>query len=140
MALLLAGCGSLSAKGVPHAGAQAGALVAPDDRLLVLPLREGSPLPIYENHVMCHLTGEHLDSGQAPEGSGVELSEVLSRHLAERGVDLVPIEEARRLFAVVDAEARSRYEPSVGVELGRQAQASKVVMGIVARYEERSGT
>lgn len=139
LAVLFAGCGSFaSTPAAPHAIRKS--LVPSGERLLVVPLREGSPLPIYGNHVMCHLTGEHLDAGEVPEGAGAELSEILSRHLAERGVELVPSEEARRLFSGVGAEVRSRYEPSLGVELGRRAGASRVVMGILGRYEERSGS
>lgn len=122
------------------AGETGSALVGRSQRVLVLPLRDGSCLPIYGNHVMCHVTGEHLDAGRVPEGAGANLGAILSDELEKRGVSLVPYDRAMTLFSAADPGAVDRYEPELAIDLARQAGADKALMGVVARYEERSGS
>lgn len=114
-------------------------LVTRGERVVVLPFREGSPLPPYGNHVMCHLTGEHLDAGDVPKGTGEELGEILAAQLTALDVDVVPYDKGLRLLAGFDRDAVSRYEPALGVELARRLGAPKAILGVVSRYEERSG-
>lgn len=115
-------------------------LVTRGERVVVLPFREGSPLPVYGNHVMCHLTGEHLDAGGVPKGAGEELGEILATQLAALDVDVVPYAKGVRLLSGFDRDAVSRYEPSLGAELARRTGAPKAILGVVSRFEERSGT
>jgi hypothetical protein len=115
-------------------------LLAEGDRVLVLPLREGSCLPKYGDHVMCHITGEHLDAGEVPAGAGVELGELAFDSLLAHHADVVPFEESRALLAAADPAAVNEYQVSLGVQLGRKARADKVLMGVATRYEERVGS
>ncbi|MFQ5666191.1 MAG: hypothetical protein ACE5I7_07135 [Candidatus Binatia bacterium] len=137
-AALLVGCGVTTRKYVNPAAQ--GGLIAASDRVLVLPLRDGSCLPVYGNHVMCHLTGQHLDAGDVPKGTGAEFGATLFEDLRARGASLVPYNLSLQLLSEADPAFVDRYEPALGARLGKQAQATKVIMGVVARYEERSGT
>ncbi len=110
------------------------------DRVLVLPLRDGSCLPRYGNHVMCHLTGEHLEAGDVPPGTGIELGRLLHGSLRELGAAPVPYEESLALIAAANPIQVDRYDAELAVELGQKAEAGKVLMGVVSRYEERSGS
>ena len=73
--------------GVPHrADSLRGAVtVSASQGVLVLPLRVGSPLPVYGNHVMCHLTGEHLEIGTVPGQAGLEIAEAFVIQLGALG-------------------------------------------------------
>jgi hypothetical protein len=140
-AALLASCARVQRAEQPGSlAALPGAHIASGERMLVLPFRERSPLPIYGNHVMCHLTGEHLDAGEVPAGAGREVGLRLFERLEALGVPLVPFDEGAALFAAVDPGTADRYESALGVGLAKGAGASKVVMGVLTRYEERSGT
>lgn len=145
LALATAVLGGCSATWSPHGGAgakdeQPAELIGASDRTLVLPLRDGSCLPVYGNHVMCHLTGEHLDAGVVPKGTGAELGTMLFQKLQTRHVSLIPYAHGLELLSRADAALVDRYAPSLAVQLGQQAHASKVIMGVVARYDERSGS
>lgn len=115
-------------------------LLQPSDRVLVLPLRDGSCLPVYGNHVMCHLTGEHLDAGAVPAGTGAELGRILYQDLQDRGVSLVPYDVGVERLEREDPAVVDAYEPALAIEVGKATGADKVIMGVVAQYEERSGS
>lgn len=110
------------------------------DVVLVLPFRDGSCLPVYGNHVMCHLTGEHLDAGDVPTGTGIIFGSILSDKLLARHVRVIPYERALDGVDAADPDAVDRYEQSLGTDLGKSTGATKVLMGIIGRYDERSGT
>lgn len=135
---LLTGCTTVQS--AQHAHAERQVFITPSDQVLVLPLRDGSCLPVYGNHVMCHLTGEHLEAGDVPKGSGTEFAALLFAQLQALGVSLVGFDRSRELLAGADPSAVDRYEPPLAADLGTQAGATKVLMGVVSRYEERSGT
>ncbi len=94
---------------------------------------------MYGDHVKCHLTGEHLDAGVVPDGTGAELARILFEKLSSRGVSLVPYEAGTALFTATDADLIDRYEPSLATLLGQQVGADKALMGVATRYEDRSG-
>ncbi|MFQ5664836.1 MAG: hypothetical protein ACE5I7_00230 [Candidatus Binatia bacterium] len=143
VAALGAGCGLPHGNRQPNtlaASVQRRSLVSGADRVLVLPLRDGSFLPANGDHVMCHLTGEQLPAGQVPHGAGTQFAAVLFRGLQRRGVDLVPFEQGSQLVSAADPVLRDRYQPSLAVTLGKKGGASKVIMGVVTCYEEFSGS
>jgi hypothetical protein len=110
------------------------------DRVLVIPFRDGSCLPVAGNHVTCHLTGEDFEAGDVPKGTGAELAAILFQDLQTRGAPVIPFEQGVNLLAQTDPAVVDRYEPALGTELGKRAGASKAIMGVVMRYEERSGS
>lgn len=114
--------------------------ISASDRVLVIPFRDGSCLPAYGNHVTCHLTGEDFGAGDVPKGTGAELAAILSRDLQARGAPVIPFEQGVDLLAQTDPALVDRYEPALAIDLGKRASASKVIMGVVMRYEERSGS
>ena len=139
--VLAAGCSSATAPSAAGSSEHARqAILGRGERVVVLPLREGSPLPVYGNHVMCHLTGEHLAVGEVPEGTGEELGELLADRLDALGAEVVPYDRGRGLFSAVDPEVVDRYEPALAADLGRGAGAAKAILGIVTQFEERSGS
>lgn len=144
LVLLLSVAGGCSAGGPRHAAVPSSeqktrAQTTSSDRILVLPLRDGSCLPVYGNHVMCHLTGEHLDAGEVPPGTGQRLAGLLFTHLERLKAPVVPFEVGVRLISEADPTLVDRYEPALAALVGQQAGASKVIMGVVSRYDERSG-
>ncbi len=115
-------------------------LIGPEDKVLVLPLRDGSCLPVYGDHVKCHLTGEHLNAGVVPEGTGFDLAEILFEKLQALGVSLVPYAVGTGAYSVTDPDIVDRYQPELAILTGRKVGADKVIMGIATSYEERSGS
>jgi len=114
--------------------------MAPTDRVLVIAFRDGSCLPVYGNHVMCHLTGEHFDAGDVPSGTGADLAAALVQDLQARDMAVIPYERGLQLLAQTDPVVVDRYEPALAIDLGNRGGATKVIMGVMIRYEERAGS
>jgi len=138
--LLLAGCSETLRSGRAQRAATQPAAIEQNDRLLVLPFRDGSCLPPRKHRVTCHLTGEEFEAGKVPPGTGRKLARLFHQQLAARGVSLVPFDEGAALTAKRDPKEVNAYEPPLGVEVGKEAGATKAIMGVAIRYEERSGS
>jgi hypothetical protein len=89
---------------------------------------------------MCHLTGEHFEAGEVPSGTGAELAAALFQDLQARDVAVIPYERGLQLLAQTDPAVVDRYEPALAVDLGKRAGATEAIMGVMIRYEERSGS
>jgi len=138
--LLAAGCTPDRGWGwsKPASQNQAGLVQAP--RIAVLPMRAGSRLPLSGTEAVCHLTGEHFEPGRVSDRDVKEVARELRRALVERGLRLVPEPAMTGWVEGADKVHLYNYESSLGAEAARATGADLAIMGVLIRYQERSGT
>ncbi len=110
-----------------------GPVVAP------LPMRAGARLPLYGAQAVCHLTGEHFEPGPVSEDAVEEIDSRLRAELSKGGLKTVSQSSLAQWLARTEPELLFKYETSLGAEAARSTGADFALMGVVVRYEERSG-
>jgi TolB-like protein len=85
----------------------------------------------------CPLTGLAMKPGGVDEGAGAAVADLFRSSLARRGFAVISPEETRKIAGKL--MSGGRYTLSQALAVGRELEADLVVLGIVARYEERIG-
>jgi len=109
-------------------------------RVVVLDFFEGRHPDLPGTAYVCHLTGINFIPGDVEDGAGEEVADLFRLHLSNRKIEVVDNGSITKALGGIDKGLVAEYGLALGLKTGELTKADAVIMGVVMRFEERSGT
>ncbi len=89
---------------------------------------------------VCHLSGINFIPGDVEHGAGEEVADLFRLHLSNRKMDVADDNSVKKALNRIAKGLAADYCFDLGIKAGELTKADVVIMGVVMRFEERSGT